>query len=191
MERLLILASSSPRRQELLAQIGVAFTVMAADIDESRQGGESIGRYVLRLSQEKARAISLTLNSATAVLGADTAVALGEELLAKPTDQMDAWSMLNRLSDMTHTVYTGVSVAVGEQLNSVVVSTQVTFKKLSDEDLKVYLASNEWSGKAGGYAIQGRAGRFVKHLVGSYSNVVGLPLYETAELLATAGIRIG
>lgn len=189
--RHLILASASSRRQELLAQIGVSFSVISADLDESRQGNEPIPQYVARLSLEKARMIFAKQTNDVAVLGADTAVAVAKELLAKPENLNEARYMLKRLSGNTHWVHTGVTVVTSDMTKTLVVSTQLKFCELSESMINAYLNSDEWQGKAGGYAIQGLAGRFVTHLHGSYSAVVGLPLYEAAELLTEAKVSVG
>jgi len=184
MKRRLILASASPRRHELLRQIGVSFTVDAADLDETRHPGEPILSYVSRLSLAKAREVLSRQQADVIVLGADTAVALGEELLSKPLNLKQARRMLESLSNAMHWVHTGVTVMSAYQSQTKIVSTEVRFCALSTSAIDAYLQAGEWQGKAGGYAIQGLAGRFVTHINGSYSAVVGLPLYETSEMLA-------
>jgi len=185
----LILASASPRRSELLRQIGVSFEVSVADVDESHRPPESITEYVSRLSREKAMAVHQQRPKGTAVLGADTAVTIHSELLGKPTDQNDARNMLLMLSGQTHWVHTGVTLVRGDSINTIVASTSVTFDTLSPDEVDAYMVSREWEGKAGGYAIQGRAARFVRTIAGSYTAVVGLPLWETYRLLKVAGYR--
>jgi septum formation protein len=184
MKRRLILASASPRRQELLRQIGVSFTVDAADLDETHRPGEPITTYVARLSAAKAREVLARQQADAIVLGADTAVALGEELLSKPLNLKHARRMIERLSNATHWVHTGVTVMTPSQSQTQIVSTEVRFCALSTSTIDAYMQAGEWQGKAGGYAIQGLAGRFVTHINGSYSAVVGLPLYETSVMLA-------
>jgi len=189
-QQVLVLASASPRRLALLEQIGVApARVAPADIDETPRKEETPRAHALRLAEEKA----LKAQSDGAVtIAADTVVACGRRILPKAEDEATARKCLSLLSGRAHQVITAVAVARGDApLLSRVVETRVIFKRLDAAEIEAYLASEEWRGKAGGYAIQGRAGRFVRQLNGSYSAVVGLPLYETSCLLEGAGYRIG
>lgn len=184
----LYLASTSPRRRELLQQIGLAFGVIKIDVDESRRPGESPEQYVQRLAQAKARAGQALLPAGSVVLAADTTVALGDIELGKPASEAEAQAMWRQLSGREHRVLTGVAVACAERLQASVVTTTVGFRDISAAEMRAYWASGEPADKAGGYAIQGRAAVFVTGIKGSYSNVVGLPLAETAALLAEFGI---
>ena len=182
----LILASASPRRRELLAQAGYTFEVQPTDTDETAQPGEGAVALALRLAQAKA---ALAAAPAAVALGADTVVlAPTGELLGKPADQADAARMLRLLAGTTHQVVTGVCLAGAEHTEAAAAVTYVTFHTLSDTEIAAYIASGEPMGKAGAYAIQGRAARFIPRIVGDYSNVVGLPLALTADLLAAFGI---
>lgn len=176
-----ILASRSPRRVELLSQLGVKFEVLPADIDESPIGNEKAVQYVERLAREKARVVAAKRDGI--VLGADTTVEIDNEIFGQPIDQDDAKRMLRRLSGRTHEVHTAVAVVKNGVTRSVVVTTRVCFVPVTDELLTWYLQTNEWQGKAGAYAIQGLGGTLVDFVRGSYSNVVGLPLRQTADLL--------
>ena len=186
----LYLASGSPRRRELLTQIAVPFLTQIAPIDENALPGESPIAYVERLARGKAQA-GLTALADTAdavVLGADTAVVLDGRILRKPADRDDALATLNALSGRTHQVLTAVALASRERLESRVVTSQVTFRALNQAEIEAYWASGEPQDKAGCYGIQGLAAVFVSQLQGSYSAVVGLPLCETAALLAEFAI---
>lgn len=189
----LYLASASPRRRELLAQVGIAARVEVADIAEDRHPGEAPEVYVLRLALAKARAVRARLpaDDPHPVLAADTTVALGDEVLGKPVDREQGMAMLSRLSGRTHHVYTGVALvdADGEARTRLSVST-VRFRPLSAAECAAYWATGEPADKAGGYGIQGRAALFIERLEGSYSGVMGLPLFETAELLRESGIDV-
>ena len=192
----LYLASQSPRRRELLTQIGVSFDVLAVDVDESVKNDETPEEYVIRLAKEKAVAGWYTENQTEkAVLGSDTAVVIDGEILGKPKNSEDARRMLQLLSGKTHQVMTAVALASKSQsasnleLNSVLSVSDVSFKTLSPNEIASYVNSGECDDKAGAYAIQGLAAAFITHLSGSYSGVMGLPLYETVELLNNAGIR--
>ncbi len=182
----LVLASQSPRRRELLAQLGVPHEVLPANTDESVRAGEPAREYVLRVAREKARAVPGEL-----VLAADTAVVLRGEVLGKPRDAEDARRMLGALSGSAHEVLTGVCVrrvgASGATEVEAVVSTAVRFAPLDEAAIAWYVGTGEPLDKAGAYAIQGAGGAFVLSVEGSVSNVVGLPLAETAELLRRAG----
>jgi septum formation protein len=186
----LVLASASPRRLELLAQIGVVpDAVDPAEIDETPLKAELPAPYVLRLAQGKAAVVAPRHPDAF-ILAADTIVACGRRILGKPEDENAACRFLTLLSGRRHRVYGGVAVITpdGRVVTRRVVS-QVAFKRLSDRELAGYLATGEWGGKAGGYAIQGHGATLVSWMQGSYSNVVGLPLYEVAQLLTGLGYR--
>ncbi|GGC57675.1 Maf-like protein [Marinobacter halophilus] len=182
----LILASASPRRAQLLEQIGLTFRVQPADINESVLAGEPAEHYVERLARGKAQRVA-SQNPNCLVLGSDTSVVLNGEVLGKPGSEAEAQAMLLRLSGQTHQVMTAVALAQGEHCQSSLVVTNVRFRVLSESEITTYVASGEPMDKAGGYGIQGLGGIFVSELKGSYSAVVGLPLQETAGLLAEAG----
>lgn len=181
----LVLASASPRRLDLLAQIGVTpDEVIAADIDEAPLDKETPRALALRLAQAKAEAVRA---EGASVLAADTVVAVGRRILPKAECEEEARACLALLSGRGHRVYTGVAVkAPAGAVRARLVETRVSFKRLSAADVENYIASGEWRGKAGGYAVQGLAGRYITRIIGSYSAVVGLPLYETALLLEGA-----
>ncbi|MBJ9976181.1 septum formation inhibitor Maf [Pseudomonas sp. S75] len=179
----LYLASGSPRRRELLAQIGVRFTPIDAPVDETPLPSETPQAYVERLALAKAAAGFAALQGPGVVLGADTAVVLDGTILGKPTDREHALAMLGDLSGREHQVLTGVAVTDGQRSSSLCVATQVRFRAISFDEAWRYWASGEPLDKAGGYAIQGLGAVFVSAIAGSYSAVVGLPLSETAELL--------
>jgi septum formation protein len=182
----LILGSGSPRRRELLAQIGVEpDAIRAPDIDETPRKAELPRPYCARMAQEKARAV--VADDDDIVICADTTVALGRRILGKPESAGQAAEFLLALSGRRHRVITAVAVRRGARLWERDVVTTVQMKRLSDEELNAYLASNDWQGKAGGYAIQGPAGAFIPWINGSFTGVVGLPLAETAGLLQAAG----
>lgn len=187
MARRLYLASTSPRRAELLAQIGVAFQSCAPAVDETPQPGEMPTAYVERLARAKALAVQAP-EAHACVLGADTAVVLDGRILGKPVDKQDGIAMLRALSGRRHQVLTAVAVAQDGACLSEVVSTEVCFRALSEAEIQAYWASGEPCDKAGAYGIQGLAAVFVTRIEGSYSAVVGLPLCETARLLARCGI---
>jgi septum formation protein len=186
----LVLASASPRRLELLRQIGIVpDRIDPPEIDESAVAGELPAAYALRLAAEKARAVA-PRHPGAFVLAADTVVACGRRILPKPEDEASARRCLELLSGRRHRVRSGVALASPDgKLTLRRVDSQVGFKRLSSDEIALYLASGEWRGKAGGYAIQGRAAALIRWVAGSYSNVVGLPLYETAQLLAGRGWR--
>ena len=185
----LVLASASPRRVELLALVGITpDRIEPADIDETPLKGETPPRLAERLAVSKARAAAERAPDAV-VLAADTVVAVGRRFLEKAADEAEAARFLKLLSGRGHRVLTGVAVAAGGRIAHRVVETRVRFKQLSDDEIRAYVASDEWRGKAGGYGIQGRAGAFVIRLVGSYPAVMGLPLFETVNLLNGAGWR--
>ncbi len=178
----LILASRSPRRADLLTAAGYQFTVEPADIDEQLHPGESPSTHVARLAEEKARVVAAAHQRAL-VLGADTVVVVDGDVLGKPASDAVASSMLERLSGRTHEVLTGVSLIEGDWTRCEVASTEVTFRSLTPGEIGWYVESGEPAGKAGAYAIQGRASRFVTGIVGSYSNVVGLPIALVDSLI--------
>lgn len=185
----LILASASPRRLDLLAQIGVTpAAVRPADIDETPAKGELPRDHALRLAAEKARAVAAALETPAAVLAADTVVALGRRILPKAEDEATARDCLTRLSGRRHRVHGGIAlIAPDGTLKTRRVETVVSFKRMSTGEIDAYLATGDWRGKAGGYAIQGPAAAYIPRIGGSYSNVVGLDLYETARLLESIG----
>jgi septum formation protein len=181
----LFLASQSPRRRELLTQVGVAFDVLDVSVDESPFPGELPADYVRRVAREKAGAglIQVAGVARALVLGADTEVVLDGQIFGKPVDAGDATRMLRRLSGRTHEVISSVAlISAGRELEATVVTT-VRFASLDEATIADYVASGEPFGKAGAYAIQGRAAAFVAHLSGSYSGVMGLPVHETVQML--------
>ena len=182
-ESFVVLASHSPRRVELLKQLVTDFSVVPADIDESPHTHEDPVSYVKRLALEKARAVYMVSDSAAIVIGADTTVDLDGDIFGQPVDDNDARQMLRRLSGTTHQVHTGVAVvsAAGEEVE--VVSSSVSFLDLRPELLEWYIGTGESAGKAGSYAIQGHGSALVASSSGSMTNIIGLPLEETARLL--------
>jgi len=189
MQPLIYLASHSPRRRELLLQIGVHHTVVGITIDETPLPGEAPSEYVIRMALEKARAGRQATNQKTPmpVLGADTAVVVNQQILGKPRDQNDAITMLELLSDTTHKVLTGVALIDQREETRLSVS-KVSFRSIQPQEATAYWDSHEPLDKAGGYAIQGMGALFISRLEGSFSGVMGLPLFETGELLQRAGI---
>jgi septum formation protein len=187
----LVLASASPRRLELLRQVGLEPTdVIPTDIDETPLKGEVPRALAARLARAKAEAVAKTRGDAF-VIGADTVVALGRRALGKASDEAEARRFLERLSGRRHRVVGGVTViAPGGRSVSRVVTTAVAFKRLEAREIAAYLQSGEWQGKAGAYAIQGLAARFVREINGSYPNVVGLPLFEVTQMLTGLGYPI-
>ncbi|MDH3525938.1 MAG: Maf-like protein [Gammaproteobacteria bacterium] len=187
----LFLASSSPRRRDLLAQLGIRFTLLPIEIDEAHRPGEAAAAYVRRLALDKARAgwASLGKSPARPVLGADTAVVIDGEIMGKPQDRIHGLEMLQRLSGRSHQVQSAVAL-VGHHEAVRVNCSSVTFRTLSPAECEAYWATGEPRDKAGGYAIQGLAATFITRLEGSYSGVMGLPLYETAELLQEFAINV-
>ncbi len=193
----LVLASASPRRMALLEQVGLTPDLLnPTDIDETPRRREAPRRLSIRLAEEKANAALLAplvkaLGPQTYIIAADTVVGLGRRVLPKPADEKEALDCLRLLSGRSHWVYSTVTVvAPGKTLTTRCCETKVRFKRLSRPDIDSYIASGEWRGKAGGYAIQGRAAAFVRYIAGSHSAVVGLPLYETLHLLEGAGFPI-
>lgn len=184
----LLLASASPRRRELLDRIGVAYRVEAVDVDETPLPGERPADYVRRVASDKARAGWLRRNGERAALGADTAVVLDDEILGKPASPAAAAVMLGRLAGRTHQVCSAVALVQGTRETVVLSESRVTLRAMEDDEIARYVATGEPMDKAGAYAIQGLGAVFVAHLSGSYSGVMGLPLYETAALLHEFGI---
>ena len=196
----LYLASQSPRRLALLRQIGLTPIILPlrhepprGDVDETPMSGENAHEYVRRIALMKARsglkALAGRQLSPYPILAADTTVAVDGELLGKPADELAAAAMLRRYSGRSHDVLTGVCIAFQDRLELAVSESQVHFKVLTEREIAAYVATGEAFGKAGGYGIQGHAAMFIEYLSGSYSGVMGLPLYETAELLKKLGIE--
>jgi len=185
-----VLASASPRRLELLRQVGLApDSIDPPDIDETPRRGELPPAYVMRLAEEKARTV-MPRHPGAVILGADTVVACGRRILPKTEDEASARSCLELLSGRRHRVHGAITLVIPDGgLTSRRVDSLVAFKRLSEIEIRAYLCSGEWRGKAGGYAIQGRAAALIRWVSGSYSNVVGLPLFETVQLLAGRGYR--
>lgn len=189
---MIYLASQSPRRQELLAQLGVRYETIDAAVHEQLQAGESPEQYVSRVAREKAGAGLLKLGgqAQAIVLGADTDVVIDGDVLGKPEDAGQAAALLRRLSGRTHQVHTAVWLVSAGRESSAVVSTDVRFAELSEREIADYIATGEPFGKAGAYAIQGRAAAFIAGISGSYSGVMGLPLHETSVLLRNFGVPL-
>ncbi|MEP6897184.1 MAG: Maf family protein [Rhodanobacter sp.] len=187
---MLHLASQSPRRQQLLQQLGIAFTVLEVHVAEQREPRESPLHYVSRVARDKAQAGLRKLAPAQhlVVLGADTEVVLDGEVFGKPGDAQAATAMLRRLSGRTHEVISAVWLVVATREDHVICTSKVRFAALDEPSIAAYVATGEPFGKAGAYAIQGRAGALIEHLQGSYSGVMGLPLFETSRLLQRFGI---
>jgi septum formation protein len=184
---LLTLASVSPRRRELLGQIGVAHVVSAADIDETVRPGEAPADYVVRMACAKARAVQ-ERGTHLPVLAADTIVVIDGLILGKPRDRADGMAMLGRLAGRVHQVLTAVALASAGGIAFRVSTSEVRLRAVTPAECAAYWESGEPRDKAGGYAIQGRGALFIEHLSGSFSGVMGLPLYETGQLLAAAGV---
>ena len=182
---MLILASASPRRRELLSRMGLPFTTVVTDIDEQHLPGEGAHTYVRRLALDKARA---GFSPGSVCIGSDTVVVIDEQILGKPKTDEDGLRMLALLAGRTHQVYTGVAVYNGETHHDCVVTTDVTFAELSDDDVAAYWATGEGRDKAGAYGIQAIGGILVKNIEGSFSAVMGLPVYETEMLLRNIGV---
>jgi septum formation protein len=181
------LASRSPRRQELLRQAGISFALLDADVDERRAAGQTPAEYAVTMALAKARAAAPP--RPLPVLGADTDVVLDGDNLGKPAGRDEAIAMLLRLARREHDVFSGVAVVLGERSERLLSVTRVSFGPISEPEAAAYWDSGEPAGKAGAYAIQGLGARFVKSIEGSYSGVVGLPLYETCELLRRFGVH--
>ena len=189
MMRRLLLASQSPRRSELLSQMGLPFDVLVIDLDESRVPGEAPDLYVERMAREKCMAgVTRSDNDPIGVIGADTIVLLEDEILGKPRGLTDGKAMLAKLSGRTHVVLSGVAVSDGQNLESDVVRSSVTFKSLTDHDIDAYWSTGEGQDKAGSYGIQGIGGILVERIEGSFSAVMGLPVHETEALLQKLNI---
>lgn len=189
MTKHIILASASPRRKELLDQIKVIYEVYPVDIDETPKPNENPLDYVQRVAAEKSATCVAQLNPSVPVLAADTSVILNGVIMGKPKDQRDALAMLMQLSGKTHQVYTALSLR-GREHSQVVSKTDVTFRTLTEQEILTYWQTGEPLDKAGSYAIQGLGGVFVESIKGSFSGVVGLPLFETAQLLSKQGIEL-
>ncbi len=187
----LILASQSPRRAELLLQLGVEFEQRPADIDERQLSDEPVEDYVARLAWEKSAAVQADVGGDVVILAADTCVVLDEQVLGKPADHFDALAMLARLSGREHQVLTSVCVRHGTRVEEGLSDSRVRFSSLTREQCEAYIATDEPFDKAGGYGIQGLAGAFVESLEGSYTGVVGLPLALTWSLLQRVGVPTG
>jgi septum formation protein len=193
-KKTIYLASRSPRRAELLQQIGLNFIVLPSDIDEAPLLNEQSHEYVVRLAAEKAQACfaRVQIDQATLypVLAADTAVSVDGRILGKPQDDDDAFQMLSSLAGRWHEVHTGIAVATISGVKTAISSTRVEMPKLSDKKILAYVATGEPRDKAGAYGIQGLASTMIKRIEGSYSGVMGLPIYETTMLLEHAGILV-
>lgn len=190
---MIYLASGSPRRAELLQQINVEFEQLPVDIDESLLALESAGDYVMRMAKSKAQAGVTKLareSVGSAVLGADTIITIDDNIVGKPVDKSHCRNILLKLSGREHRVLSSVALAIDNKIDCRLSVNKVCFRSLSVVEIREYCASDEPKDKAGAYAIQGRAAIFIKHLEGSYSSVMGLPIYETAELLKKAGISV-
>lgn len=179
----IVLASASPRRAELLRQYGLPFEVHAADIDETPYENEIALDYVFRMALTKARVVAEQYSVDTVIIAADTVVCLGQNIMGKPKNQTDGESMLMQLSAKTHNVHTALAVFYQNDCQTEICSSEVTFRALSQQEITHYWDTGEPSDKAGGYAIQGLAARFIQNLQGSYSGVMGLPLFELDQLL--------
>lgn len=187
----LILASGSPRRQQMLTSLGLSYDVCPMNVDESVQAGEDAAAYVQRLARQKGQeAVSAFGSPGTVVLAADTTVVAGETILGKPASREDAQRMLGMLSGSIHSVLTGVAVLDQNRLDIVCVETQVTFRNLEPGEIDYYWETGEPLDKAGSYGLQGIGAAFVSEINGSYSNVIGLPLVETISLLRNRGIQV-
>jgi septum formation protein len=185
----LILASGSPRRRELLQQVGVGFRIVVAAVDESVLPGEGPAAYVLRVARDKARTVLDREGGALPVLGADTAVVLGDRIFGKPGSRTEAAAMLRSLSGRTHEVYSAVALAAGDgSMQDCLNVTRVSFAELDPEWIEGYCDTGDPMDKAGAYGVQGRAAEKITRIEGSFSGVMGLPLYETCELLRRAEV---
>lgn len=194
MSNTIYLASQSPRRREILQQLGLYSIVLPSDVDESVLAGEPPETYVLRLAHEKALACRTALlregKPLLPIVAADTTVCVDGVILGKPENEQDACDMLKRLSGRRHQVYTAVAVATADAIETALSTTEVEMAALADADIRAYVASGEPRDKAGAYGIQGMAGIFIRSISGSYSGVMGLPVFETAQLLKNAGIEL-
>ncbi len=185
----LILASASPRRSELLNQLGLAHRIKIADIDESPLPYERPADYVLRVANQKSSTIFQQSPPNSVVLAADTSVVFNDTIMGKPENLEHAMTMLTRLSGNTHQVYSSISIR-GQKLQHRVTVSEVTFRPITEAEIRQYWQTGEPADKAGAYAIQGLASLFIKSITGSYSGIMGLPLFETAQLLANEGIKV-
>ncbi|NOQ64274.1 MAG: septum formation inhibitor Maf [Methyloprofundus sp.] len=185
----LILASASPRRSELLKQIGLPHSIQIADIDETPLANEQAADYVLRTAQAKSLAIQQQCLTKAVILAADTSVILEGQIMGKPDNLEHALSMLSKLSANTHQVYSAVSIR-GQQIQHCLSISNVTFRAISEQEIIQYWHTGEPADKAGAYAVQGLGSVFIQSIQGSYSGIMGLPLFETAQLLANEGIKI-
>jgi septum formation protein len=183
------LASASPRRRQLLDLIGVPHLVTPADLDETPRVAEAPDEYVMRLAREKAEAV-WTQHQDLPVLAADTTVVVDSEILGKPESEADAMAMLGKLSGREHVVHTAIALRTAQAVNVGISTTQVTFAPLTEAQVRAYWASGEPQGKAGAYAIQGLGAVFVSNISGSYTGVMGLPLYATAAMLRSQGVPV-
>ena len=187
---MIILASKSPRRQELLGRLGLDFTVMTEDIDETMDPAIPLEREILRVSEAKARAVQDRVRPDDLIISADTVVCVDGRRLGKPADEKEAKAMLRLLSGRTHTVVSGLCVLRGERCETAAVHTAIHFRPLSEREIDAYIASGEPMDKAGAYGIQGLAAIFVDKLDGDYYNVMGLPLCKLAEMLNAFGVNV-
>lgn len=185
------LASASPRRKEILTTLGITFSVHVTNVDETERAGEAPAAYVARVARDKRlaarEALSKVEGTSPAILAADTTVAIDDRILGKPASDTEACAMLALLSGRTHFVHTAISIEHGEQMHEAVITTEVVFSALDPQAIARYVASGEAKDKAGAYGIQGMAGGFVARIVGSYTNVVGLPAHETVQGLLAVG----
>lgn len=186
----IVLASKSPRRKELLSLLDLDFKIITADIDETMNPTLPVADEVARLSFEKAAAIKPQVSSDTIIISADTVVELDGYVMGKPKDEADAFNMLKKLSDNSHNVLSGITVMQGDKFITKTVTTQVNFRKLTDNEINDYIATKEPMDKAGSYGIQGRGSKFVSGIVGDYFNVVGLPVCTLSLILKDFGINV-
>ena len=189
-EAVLHLVSSSPRRREILLSLGLTHSYAGVDIDESAQPGEAANKFVMRLAEQKATAASEHQSAGLPVLGADTIVVVDEQIFGKPSSAAHAMAMLSALSGRSHQVMTAIALRIDKTIRSDLCISEVTFRNVSPDEARAYWQSGEPAGKAGAYAVQGCGGIFVQRVRGSYSGVVGLPVFETAALLNFAGINV-
>ena len=187
----LLLASASPRRSELLQQIGVTFERLQAECEEIHRPQESAEDYVCRVALDKARAgYQLVADRGLPVLGADTAVIVDHHILGKPRDQQHAAEMMRLLSAREHRVLSAVAMVSAQQEKVILQESRVRMRRISEKEMQDYWRSGEPQGKAGGYAVQGLGAIFIEHIAGSYSGIMGLPIYETVQLLQTFGVDV-
>jgi septum formation protein len=186
----LYLASASPRRRDILDGLGISYVHGGVDLDETRRPGEDVESMVTRLASEKAMAVGDELAGDLPVLGADTVVVLGDRVFGKPASEADAIEMLSALSGRAHHVLTAIALRAGDRLDAAVSDTEVVFRDIRPDEAHRYWHSGEPGDKAGAYAIQGLGGMFVESISGSYSGVVGLPVFETVVLLEAAGLSV-